>query len=129
MAGSNRTQLLPPVSIRLPLAPSPVEGGKMGGGGSHEQHTSSTPGLHGDRLPVTDTGIYVPPVSHWKVWAGQGVSSQLERRLCPECGGQRDGGHGDYWGVLIVGGACSGAGATVDGRRCGEKPRSHRWRR
>ena len=60
VAGSNRTQLLPPVSICLPPAPGPVEDGKMGGGGGHEQHTSSVPGLHGGRLPVTDTGIYVP---------------------------------------------------------------------
>ena len=64
MAGSNRAQLLPPVSIRLPPAPGPVEGGKMGGGRGHEQHTSSAPGLHGGRLPVSDTGIYVPQASH-----------------------------------------------------------------
>ena len=32
VAGSNRTQLLPPVSIRLPPAPGPGEGSKMGVG-------------------------------------------------------------------------------------------------
>ena len=116
MAGSNRTQLLPPVSIRQPPALGSMEGGKMGGGGGHEQHTSSAPGLHGARLPVTDTGIYVPQASHWEVWVWQGVSSQVERRLCPECGGQRDGGHEHYWGVLVTGGACCGACATADGR-------------
>ena len=129
MAGSNQTQLLPPVSIRLSLAPVPVEGGKMGGGGGHEQHTSSAPGLHGGRLTVSDTGIYVPGESHCEVWVWQGVSSQVERRLCPECGGQRDGGYGHYWVVPIAGGMCSGAGATADGRRCGEKPRPNRERR
>ena len=55
MAGSNRIQLLSSVSIRLPPAPGPVEGGKMGGGGGHEQHASSAPGLRGSRLSVTDT--------------------------------------------------------------------------
>ena len=54
MANSNRAQQLPSISIRLPLAPSSVEGGKKGNGGGHEQH-SSVPKLHGDRLPVTDT--------------------------------------------------------------------------
>ena len=92
MAGSNWTQLLPTVSICLPPAPSPVEGGQMGGGGAHEQHTSSAPGLHGGRLSVTDTGIYAPRAIHWEVWVWQGVSSQVERRLCPECGGRSDGG-------------------------------------
>ena len=80
MAGSNRTQLLPPVSIRPPLAPGPVEGGKMGGGGGHEQLASSAPRLHGGRLFVTDTGIYIPQASHREVWVWQGVSSQVERR-------------------------------------------------
>ena len=84
VAGSNRAQLLSPISIRLPPAAGPVEGGQMGGGGGHEQHTSSAPGLHGGRLPVTDTGIYVPRASHWEMWVWQGVSSQVERRLCPE---------------------------------------------
>ena len=129
VAGSNRSQLLPSVSILipLPLAPDPVEGGKMGGGRGHEQHASSAPGLHGGRLPVSDAGIYVPQASHWEVWVWQGVSSQVQSgRLCPECGGQRDGGYGDYWCVLIAGGVCSCAGATADGRRCGEKPRPHR---
>ena len=37
-----------------PLSVQYVEGGKMGSGGGHEQHTSSAPGLHGGRLPVTD---------------------------------------------------------------------------
>ena len=126
MAGSNWTQLLPPVSIRLPPALGSVEGGKMGGGGGHEQHASSAPGLHGGRLPVADTGMYVPQVSHWEVWVWQGVSSQVERRLCPECGGQRD---GRYGCVFIAGGVCSGAGATADGRRCGETSWPHRERR
>ena len=129
VAGSNRTQLLSPVSIRLPLASGPVEGGKMGGGGGHEQHTSSAPGLHGGRLTVTDTGIYTPQASHWEVWVWQGVSSQVERRLCPECGGQKDGGYGHYWAVLVAGGVCSGAGTTADGGRCGEKPWPNRERR
>ena len=83
MAGSNWTQL-PTVSICLSLAPVPVEGGEMGCGGDHEQHASSVPGLHGGRLPVTDTGIHAPRASHWEVWVWQGVSSQVERRLCPE---------------------------------------------
>ena len=56
--------VLPPVSIRLPPSPGSVEGGKMGGGGGHEQHTSSAPGLHGSRLTDTATGIYVPKASH-----------------------------------------------------------------
>ena len=94
----------------------------MGGGGGHEQHTSSAPGLHGSRFSITDTGIHAPRASHWKVWVWQGVSSQVERWLCPECRGQRDGGYGRYWGVFIAGGVCGGAGATADGRRCGEKP-------
>jgi len=55
VADSNRAQQLPSVSICLPLAPGSVEGGKRGVGGGHEQHTSSVPELHGDRLPVTDT--------------------------------------------------------------------------
>ena len=59
VAGSNRTQ---PISIRLPPAPGPREGGKMGSGGGHEQHTSS-PGLHGGRLPLSDTGIHAPQAS------------------------------------------------------------------
>ena len=101
----------------------------MGGGGGHEQHTSSAPGLYGGRLSVTDIGIYVPRASYWEMWVWQGVSSQVEKRLCPECGGQKDGRYGDYWSVLIAGGVCRGAGATVDGRRCGEKPRSYRKRR
>ena len=101
----------------------------MGSGGGHEQHTSSASGLHGSRLPVTDTGIYVPRVSRWEVWVWQSVSSHVERRLCPECGGQRDGGYGHHWGVFIGGGVCSGAGATADGRRCGEKPWPYRERR
>ena len=84
MAGSNRTQLLPPVPIRLLPALGSLEGGKMGGGGGYEEHTSSTPGLHGGRLPVTDTGIHAPQSSHWEVCVWQGVSSQAERRLCPE---------------------------------------------
>ena len=126
MAGSNRTQLLSSVSIRLPPSPGPVEGGEMGGGGGHEQHASSAPGLHGGRLSVTDTGIYVPQASHWEVCEGQGLSSQDERRLFPECGGQRDDGYGHYWCVLIAGGACSGAGATADGRRCGKESWPHR---
>ena len=100
----------------------------MGGGGGHEQHTSSAPGLHGGRLPVTDTGIHAPQASHWEVCVWQGVSSQVERRLCPECGDQRDGGYGHYWCVFIAGAVCSGAGATADGWRCGEKPRSY-WER
>ena len=129
MAGSNRAQLLPPVSISLPPAPGPVEGGKMGGGGGHEQQASSAPGLHGGRLPVTDTGLYVPRASHWEMCVWQGLSSQVKRRLCPQCGGQKDGRFGHYWCVFIAGGACSGAGATADGRRCGEKPRPHRERR
>lgn len=54
MANSNRAQQLPFISIRLPLAPGSVEGGKKGNGGGHEQH-SSVPKLHGDRLPVTVT--------------------------------------------------------------------------
>ena len=54
MANSNRAQQLPSVSIRLPLAPGSVEGGKRGVEGGHEQH-SSVPKLHGGRLPVTDT--------------------------------------------------------------------------
>ena len=62
MASSNRTQLLPTVSMYL--TPVPVEGGEMGGGGGHEQHASSSPGLHGGRLPVTDTGIHAPQASH-----------------------------------------------------------------
>ena len=101
----------------------------MGGGGGHEQHTSSAPVLHGDRLSVSDTGIYVPQASHSEVWVRRGVSSQVERRLCPECGGQRDGGYGHYWGVLIAGGVCSGAGATDDGRRCGKESWPNRERR
>ena len=129
MAGSNRAQLLSPISIRLAPAPGPVEGGKMGGGGGHEQHTSSAPGLHGGRLPVTDTGIHVPRASHWEVWVWQGVSSQVGRLLCPEYGGRRDGRYGHYCGVLIAGGVWGGAGATPDGRRCGEKPWPHRERR
>ena len=56
--------ILPPVSIRPPLAPGSVEGGKMGGGGGHEQLASSAPGLHGGCLFVTDTGICVPQASH-----------------------------------------------------------------
>ena len=99
----------------------------MGGGGGPEQHTSA-PGLHGGRLPVTDTGIHVPRAFHWEVWVWQGVSSQVERRLCPECGGQRDGGYGRYWGVFIAGGVCSGGGVTADGRRCRAKPRPY-WER
>ena len=63
MAGSSRTQLLPPVSIRLAPALGPVEGSKLGGRGGHEQHTSSVPGLRGGRLPVIDTGVHVPPAS------------------------------------------------------------------
>ena len=101
----------------------------MGGGGGHEQHTSSAPGLHGGRLPDTDTGIYVPRAFHWEVWVWQGVSSKVERRLCPECGGQRDGRYGEHWGVLIAGCVCGGAGATPDGRRCGEESRPYRERR
>ena len=100
----------------------------MGSGGGHEQHTSA-PGLHGGRLPVTDAGIYVPQAFFWEVWVWQGVSSQVDGRLCPECGGQRDGGYGHYWGVLIAEGVCSGAGTNVDGRRCGEKPWPYRERR
>ena len=123
VAGSNRAQLLPPISIRLPPAPGPVEGSQMGGGGGHEKHTSCAPGVHGGRLPVTDTGIHVPRASHWEMWVWQGVSSQVERRLFPECGGQRDGRYGEHWCVY------SGAGATPDGRRCGEKPGAHRERR
>ena len=129
VAGSNRAQLLSPVSIRLPPAPCAVEGGKMGGGGGHEQHNSPAPGLHVGRLPVTDTGIHVPLASRWEMWVWQGVSSQVERRLCPECGGQRDGRYGYCWCVLIAGCVCGGAGATADGRRCGEKSRPHRERR
>ena len=49
----------------------------------------------------------------------QGVSSQVERRLCPECGGQGNGGYGHYWCVLITRGVCSDADATAAGRRCG----------
>ena len=64
VAGSNRTQLLPSASIRLPPAPVPVEGGKMGGGGGHEQHASSAPGLRGGHLTVSDTGIHAPQASH-----------------------------------------------------------------
>ena len=127
VAGSNRSQLLPSISIPLPPAPGPVEGGKMGGGGGHEQHTSSAPGLHGGGLPVSDTGIHVQQASpHWEVWVWQGVSSQVERRLCHECGGQRDSGYGHCWDLLIAGVVCSGVGATADGRRCGEKPWPHR---
>ena len=58
----------------------------------------------------------------------QGVTYQVERRLCPEYGGQRDGGYGHYWGVLVGGSVCTGAGATAEGR-CGEKPRPHKKRR
>ena len=97
----------------------------MGGGGGHEQHTSSAPGLHGGRLADTDTGIHVPRAIHWEVWVWQGVSSQVERRLCPECS---DGGSGRYWDLFIAGGVCGGAGATADGRRCREKPRPY-WER
>ena len=129
VAGSNRTQLLPPVSIRLPPAPSPVEGSKNGGGGGHQQHASSTPGLYGGRLRITNIWIYVPQAAHWEVWVWQGVSYKDERRLCRECGGQRDGEYGHYRGVLIAEGLCSGAGATADGRRCGEKPWPYRKRR
>ena len=99
----------------------------MGGGGSHEQHTSSAPGLHGGRLPVTDTCIHIPQASHWE--ESQGVSSQVERRLSPECGGQRDGGYEHYWGVLIAGGVYSGGEATADGRRCGEESWPYREKR
>ena len=70
MAGSNRTQLLPALCS--------LEGGKMGGEGSHEQHSSSVPGLHGGCLPVTDTGIHIQQASHWEVWVWQGVLSQVE---------------------------------------------------
>ena len=129
VAGSNRAQLLSPISIRLPPAPGSLESGKMGGGGGHEQHTSSAPGLHGSRLPVTDTGIHPPRVSHWEMWVWQGVSSQVERRLCPECGGQKDGRYGHHWCEFIAGCVCGGAGATADGRRCGEESRPHRERR
>ena len=101
----------------------------MGGGGGHEQYASSVPGLHGGRLPVSDTGIYVPRGSHREVWVWQGVLAQVERRLCPECGGQRDGRYGHYWGVFIAGVVCSADGATSDGRRCGEKPWPYRERR
>ena len=61
----------------------------------------------------------------------QGVSSQVERRLCPECGGDgiRDDGYGWYRGVLVAGSVYSGAGATADGRRCGEKSRPNSERR
>ena len=55
VAGSSWTHW--PVWIRLAPAPDLTEGGKMGGGGGgHEQHTFSAPGLHGGRLPVTGTG-------------------------------------------------------------------------
>ena len=101
----------------------------MGGGGGHEQHTSSAPRLHGSRFPDTDTGIQVPKAFHWEMYGGQGVSSQVERRLCPECGGQRDGRYGHSWGVFIARGVCGGAGATPDGRRCGEESWPHRERR
>ena len=101
----------------------------MGSRGGHEQHASSAPGLHGGRLPVSNTGIHVPPESHWKVWVWQGVSSQVERRLCPECGGQRDGEYRHYWGLLVAEGVCSGVGATANGRRCGAKPWAYRKRR
>ena len=100
----------------------------MGGDGGHEQHTSSAPGLHGGCLPVTDTRIRAPQAFHWEVWVWQGVSFQVERRLCPQCAGQRDGGYGLYWSVLIAGCVCTGAGATADGRRCGEKSWSY-WER
>ena len=104
----------------------------MGGGGGHEQHTSSAPELYGGRLPVTDTGIYVPRASHWEVLVWQGVSSQVERWLCPECGATVGGmacRYGEYWGVLIAGDVCGDAGATTDGRRCREKPWPYRERR
>ena len=128
VAGSNRAQLLSPISIRLPPASCAVEGDKMGCGGGHEQYTSSAPGLHGSCLSVADTGIHVPWGSHWEVWVWQRQSSQVERWLCPECGGQRDGIYGDYWCVLIAGGVWGDPGATADGRRCGEKPRPY-WER
>ena len=47
----------------------------------------------------------------------------------PECGGQTDGRYRHYWCVLVAGRVCGGAGATADGRRCGEKPWPHRERR
>ena len=56
-----------------------------------EEVMNSTPSLlqgwHGDRLPVTGTGIFVPRASHLEEWVWQGVLSQVEKRLCTECGG------------------------------------------
>ena len=37
-------------------------------GGQHTSSQCSAAGLRGGRLPVTDTGIYVPQASHWEVW-------------------------------------------------------------
>ena len=52
-------------SLNTPAARSRSSGWREdGGGGGHEQYTSSAPGLHGGRLPVTDTGIYAPLESH-----------------------------------------------------------------
>lgn len=59
----------------------------------------------------------------------QGTSFQVEKWLCPECGGQRDGESGHCWGVLTSEGVFSGAGATAYGRRCGEKSWAYRKRR
>ena len=119
VAGSSQTHS--PVWIRLAPAPGPVEGSKLGCGGGHEQHTSSVPGLHGGRLPVTGTGVHVP-----QVWVWQGTSSQVEKWLRPECGGQRDGESGHCWGVLTSESVFSGAGITAYGRRCGEKSWAYR---
>ena len=66
----------------------------MEDGESHEQYTSSAPGLHGGHLPVTDTGIHTPQAFHWEMWVWQGVSSQVERWLCLKCGGQKDARYG-----------------------------------
>ena len=57
-------------SLNTPTARSRSSGGAKWGGGGHEQHTSSAPGLHGGRLPLSDTGIHAPQVSHWEVWQG-----------------------------------------------------------
>ena len=91
-----------------PLSVQYVEGGKMGSGGGHEQHTSSAPGLHGGRLPVTDAGIHAPQSFHWEVWVWQGLSSHVESgRLCPECESQRDGGYAEHYWVCLLLGVCA----------------------